>query len=774
MRLICIMCIAAWALPVSLHGQSSFIFSISGKVTDSSGSPLIAVNVTLEGSNRGTATDEHGKFIFTNIPSGEYVLSFSAIGFSKQKLTMTVEKESQSINIKLVENIRQLSPVVVTATRNDRVASDIPVKVSTIDKQQIQQTGSLRLNDILAEQTGLTIINDHGAGLQVQGLDSDYTLLLINGEPVIGRTAGTLDLNRITVGNIKQVEIVKGPGSSLYGSEALAGVVNIITDRASGTGGSAALRYGSNNTTDLALEGQYKSEKSGLYLFGNRYSTNGYDLSKDVFGQTVDPFSSHTLGSTFDYNFSSKTNFSINGKYFTETQQSKFKTGTQQQTVIGAGEVTEWSINPKLTHSHNDQLKLTFRFYGTTYNTESLLEYKTTGEVYDRTSFGQSLYKPELQAEYFVNARNIITGGVGNTWEAVEATRYQSRQHFSNTYLFGQYEWLPLDRLNITAGARIDMHSAYQSQLSPKVALKYDVLPWLSIRGVAGVGFKAPDFRQLYLNFTNSVAGYSVFGAGVVTAEVESMQTQGLITEILTDLKQFHDLKAESSLSFNLEFLTQLSSTWSASVNLFQNNISNLIETVTVARKTNGQAVFSYLNKDEVYTQGFESDMSYSPAQSLRLSVGYQYLVAKDRETLSNLNDGNIYARDPDTQETYRVSKSEYGGLFNRSKHTANVKAFYHHAKSGWGASLRINYRSRYGFADRNGNGILDIDQEYINGYATVNTSITKIIGEVISIQAGCDNLFDYKNPEYITSLPGRLFWGTVRMNIKSKNKNKP
>jgi outer membrane receptor for ferrienterochelin and colicins len=120
--------------------------------------------------------------------------------------------------------------VVVTATRSERKMSNLTVPVTLINAQTIQQTGSIRLTDILKEQTGLTMTSGFGAGVQLQGLNPDYTIILINGEPLVGRTAGVLDLNRIALGNIKKIEIVKGPSSSLYGSEAMAGVINIITD----------------------------------------------------------------------------------------------------------------------------------------------------------------------------------------------------------------------------------------------------------------------------------------------------------------------------------------------------------------------------------------------------------------------------------------------------------------------------------------------------------------------------------------------------------------
>ena len=149
--------------------------------------------------------------------------------------------------------VGELDEVVITATRNERVLGSLPMPVALIPRANIKNMGSIRLNDVLTEQTGLVIVpqvNGQGSGLQLQGFNPDYTLILIDGEPLIGRTTGTLELSRISIGNIKQIEIVKGPSSSLYGSEALAGVINIITERPGKTRGSFNLRYASNNTLE--------------------------------------------------------------------------------------------------------------------------------------------------------------------------------------------------------------------------------------------------------------------------------------------------------------------------------------------------------------------------------------------------------------------------------------------------------------------------------------------------------------------------------------------
>ncbi|RZK97988.1 MAG: TonB-dependent receptor, partial [Hymenobacter sp.] len=140
---------------------------------------------------------------------------------------------------------QRLGEVVVTATRTEKSLQDVAIPVSVVSAKQIKSMGSLRLGDVLREQTGLSLVNDHGQGIQMQGLNSEYTLILVDGEPLIGRTAGTLDLTRVAVGNIQRVEVVKGPASALWGSDALAGVVNIITQKPQpGLSGGLRARYG--------------------------------------------------------------------------------------------------------------------------------------------------------------------------------------------------------------------------------------------------------------------------------------------------------------------------------------------------------------------------------------------------------------------------------------------------------------------------------------------------------------------------------------------------
>ena len=665
---------------------------------------------------------------------------------------------------------RALDEVVVTATRNERPMGALPLPVTVISNKQIQQMGSLRLNDVLREQTGLAVVTDHGQGLQIQGFGPDYTLILIDGEPIVGRTAGTLDLTRLAVGNIKQIEIVKGPSSSLYGSEALAGVVNIITQAPSQPRGSLSARYGANQTSDFSgdISKQWtmgKTGKLGIYAFGDRYQSAGYSLSPETGSQTVAPFTNYTASGRLTYEFSPVLKLSVSGRYFTENQSNNF-TVSPTTSVSGPGTVRDYNLNPVLTHQVSPGWKVIYRYYRSGYDTNTDLRYTDTRQEYDASFFRQTFSRPEVVSEHRFNQKNIVTIGAGFIAERVEATRYTDRKRFDTKYGFIQYEWMPTLRWTVIAGGRYDAHSQYASQFSPKVSARYALSSTLALRGSVGVGFKAPDFRQLYLNFDNAVAGYSVFGTQEATAGIARLTQQGQIAEIVLDPSRLATIRAERSIAYN--FGAQFKSSelpFTTSLNLFRNDIQDLIETQVIARKNNGQNVFSYNNLSRVFTQGAELESSWRwilGSGLLTLSGGYQYLVAKDKAIVGAIDAGTVYRRNPETLVSEKVQASQYGGLFSRSRHMANIKVFYEQPRNGFSASLRGIYRGRYGFADRDGNLILDSDKEYVQGYMTYNISAAKT-WKSLTIQAGVDNLTGYTDPAYIPNLAGRLWYTSLR-----------
>ena len=209
-------------------------------------------------------------------------------------LILSVRKLFSQKVVKDTTKVEKLNEVVITATRTARQLSSLPLPVTLISKKKIIQSGTIRLNEILNEQTGIITVSDESGfeGVQIQGIASDYILILIDGVPLVGRSAGNFDLSRLTVGNIKQIEVVKGPSSSLYGSEALGGVINIITEKPKSKElhGNASYRFGSFTQQDINLDIKQRINKFRYAFFANRFSSEGYDLNPDVEGQTVNSF----------------------------------------------------------------------------------------------------------------------------------------------------------------------------------------------------------------------------------------------------------------------------------------------------------------------------------------------------------------------------------------------------------------------------------------------------------------------------------------------------
>lgn len=687
---------------------------------------------------------------------------------------------------------KQLEEIIVTATRNERTVGALPMPVSLIPKNQIKTMGSLRLNDVLTEQTGLVVvpqINAQGNGIQIQGFNPDYTLILIDGEPIIGRYTGSLELSRIAIGNIKQIEIVKGPSSSLYGSDALAGVINIITDRPTGMRTNAAIRYGTNNTLDVNGDVAFTKKKWGVYVYGNRYHTDGYDLSPQNFGKTVSPFTNYTFNSKLTYQFNPSTDISVAARFFNEDQVFRFEVesnGSRTRTA-GNGNTRDWNFNPVLTHRFSDKLKVITRFYSTHYQTETKLNLETDGSRYYQDDFKQSFTRPELNAEYFFNDKNILTLGGGYIKEMVQTSRYgdEEKRYQETSYGFFQHEWLPLEKLSVIAGGRYDYNTIYGGQFSPKLSSRYELNKKVTFKISGGVGFKAPDFRQLYFNFNNSAGGgYSVLGTEVAIDRLAELDAAGQIQTYLFDPNRLGDLQAERSVSINAGANVELLPSLKMDLNVFHNSINNLIETQAVAITTSGQSIYSYRNILRAYTQGVESNFSYPVAKHLSLSVGYQLLFAKDKDIAESVKAGDVYWRDPNTLATRRLKPGEYFGLYNRSRHMGNFKLFYDHKPSGWEGSLRVIYRGKYGIgdirgniqgetippSDRNSNSILDKYDDFVNGYALINVSVAKTIRKTLRVQLGVDNVFNHKEPVTIPNLPGRLMYTSVSYSFSRKN----
>ncbi len=646
--------------------------------------------------------------------------------------------------------LQNLNEVVVTATRTIRQLSSLPLPVVLIPQKQLQQTGVTRLNEILSEQTGIVMTPDAtiggGEGVQIQGIASDYILVLIDGVPVVGRSSGNLDLSRFAIGNIKQIEVVKGPSSSLFGSEALGGVINIITEKPTSEkiSGQVSHRMASFNNQNTNISFNQKGKKLGYTIFADRLSTDGYDLAPSQEGQTTHPFYNYTLNGRLFFEGTESLNVFASGRYF--FQEFDISPSTSEEKDLNL----QLRINYDLSKKSNFQYEL----YYTNYITDEKSVDPIANELLIENDFDQKLFRPEIRFNHSFTPNNTLTIGGGYNFENLQRSLFADRVSFESQYIYTQYDFKPLQKLNVIAGARFDNHSEYNSQLSPKISARFDITPSFAIKGSVGSGFKAPDFRQLYLDFTNAAGGgYSVFGKEVEVAGIQRLLDNDEIATLQVDSSELGDrLDAESSVGYNFA-LSYTKGKISSEVNFFRNDFKNLIDTRILASKTNGQNVFGYINRERVYTQGLEVDIHYKPWKNVSFSTGYQLLYAFDKDKEDAIENGEVFARDPKTLETVRLDKADYFGLENRSRHTLNFKTFYEIPKWNAHANLRVTYRSRFGLTDRNGNNLLDeYDDSFTKGYALVNLTFGKTFFTHYRLQIGANNLLDFKGSNPLAS----------------------
>lgn len=735
---------------------------ISGVVLTENGKPLPDATVYLN-DNIWDVTDESGNFNLASLYPREYALVVNSLGYSEKEVLVDLTNDQQiSIEIILEETIYEDKEVLITASRTRKSLDEVSVPVSIVDQEEIKSSGSIRLTDVLDEQLGMNVVSDHGTGIQVQGFDPDYTLILIDNQPVIGRTAGTLNLDRLAVGNVEQIEIVKGPSSALWGSNALAGVINIITEKADNpfkwdvTG-----RYGTHQSYDASTNLSFKKKKLTGRFFGNLNSSNGYDLNSNSLAPTIPEYDNYTFSGDIGYRFSKTISVSINSRYYREDQnyRDQIEVSNESEILLGSEFQEDFSIAPSAKFLLSDKQLFEASAFLSAFDSKSSLTFNDNGESYFKDSFAQTLSKYELQSSTFWNSSHTTVAGTGLNREDLTADIYADVPFFDSYFGYAQHEWKVSNEFLFTSGFRFDAHSEYSSQLSPKFSALYKPNDVLHMRVSFGGGFKAPDFRQLFLNFTNPIAGYSVFGTSTVVEGIQRLQDSDQIEELYVNPNELTEITSESSLAYNLGFDLFLNDALTFKINGFRNNVEDLIETQRIALKTNGQSVFSYVNFNKIYTQGFETELKYKPEflSGLNVSLGYQFLDAQ-REITRQFDDVQ-------NGEVVTVTQKDFIPLFNRSRHTGNFKIFYAFESIGLDANLRIRYRGKYWFSDNNVNNTPD-DNEYAEDHFIINTSFGKQLGDRFTIRAGINNLGNYQNEILLPSNPGTTFYTQLNINI--------
>ena len=270
---------------------------------------------------------------------------------------------------------RKLEEVTISATKTNQTENELPIPIKIISEKEIQEFSASKLYDVITKQTGIvSVTTKTGAeGLQMQGLDASYTTFLIDGFPIIGRSFGTLDLNRISVADIERIEVVKGPSSSLYGSNALGGVINLISKKQIDDGAiiSTSLKNATYNTTSSSLVYKYKEGTFQISNSFDYYKTDGYDLIDTDLLSTVNPYSNYTFRSNFKYALSDKLLLNTNGHYY---KQEQINIAADSSSLLkGESIIKEWSFGASAKYLMNANFFQQLEIYKTNYRADEFL-----------------------------------------------------------------------------------------------------------------------------------------------------------------------------------------------------------------------------------------------------------------------------------------------------------------------------------------------------------------------------------------------------------------
>ncbi len=623
-------------------------------------------------------------------------------------------------DITKTEGAVALEPVVVTATKTPQRLKDTPVITSLITRSEIEATGAENIGEVLEHTAGIIIHRDgHGDGVQLQGLDSEYVLILVDGEPQIGRIAGKLDMARLPIENVERIEIVKGTTASLFGNAALGGVINIITRRATDPFSlQVSQSFEQNSTFDSRGTIGLQRDKFNTLLTFSHNRRNPIDLDASNLTTTIDGYTNLSGAARTEYQLTPRTNLVFSGQYFTQDQEGI----SEGDTVVfeRLGDIENFSGSLGITHEFSTSTRelpatlLTAKLYATRYDDVSTVTNKETAEISSSNLNIQDMAKGTIQFDMPLWEKHQLTLGGEIIFENLQSQRIRGRERdvLTNS-LFIQNEFRPVSALAFVIGGRLDNHTEFGTHFSPKLSSLYRVTNNLRVRGSYGQGFRAPDFKNLYLYFTNVTSGYQVFGNPT--------------------------LQPESSHNWNLGAEYQVSSAVLGRIHIYRNDLHNLIEAERIGESAAGGSKFEYQNISSAYTQGFDVEtqvnIDVSSTDRFTSTVGYAYLRGADKETGLP--------------------------LLNRSTHGATFKLAYLHSKSGFQADLRGRYASRWGFFD-DGDKILE-PEEFAPSYWIWNIRVSKTLFKMFNASMGCNNIFDFKIPTFYT-FTGRSFYGGLSL----------
>ena len=492
----------SFAAAVSLQAQ----IRISGSVLDESGAAVPGAGVTVEGmKNAGAVTALDGSYSFELPQTGQKQLTLlaTAIGYETQRRRIKEPEGSYVENFTLAESQELLETVVVTATRTPKLLKDVPIITRVISAEEIERADVVHIGELLeTELPGLefSYSMNQQVSLNMQGFGGNSVLFLVDGERLAGETLDNIDYNRLNLDNVARVEIVKGAASSLYGSNAIGGVVNIITKEPSEPWSvNVNTRYSTLGEKVGSLSAGFKAGKlSGL--------TNAQYVQNDSIPLKNDGDYSKIYGS-WNYNIKQQLIYKpIDNLKFTGKAGYYFRQRDASEDVKDNYRDFSGSLKAEYDFGESDNITLSYTF--DQYDKSDFLV-ANRRDVREYSNVQHNVRA--LWSHSFGEKDNIVFGG---DFMRDYLLSYQFEDGAKTQYtgdLFGQLDWNPTERLNFVSGLRFDYFSDRGLfHASPKLGAMYKIGN-CSLRGSYAGGFRAPTLKEMYMSF-NMANIFMIYG----------------------------------------------------------------------------------------------------------------------------------------------------------------------------------------------------------------------------------------------------------------------
>lgn len=571
-------------LPFFANAQNSFKANIKDKDTKEN---LVSVTAYIKKLHIGAASDTNGILNIPNIPNGEYEIVFSSIGYATKEMELSFPMAQQPVEILLEKESNELSNIIVTTTRTNSRIEDIPIRVEVIAKDEVTEETNIKpvnISKLLLESSSIqaqqTSAVNGNVSIRLLGLDGKYTQLLKDGFPLYGGFAQGLSIMQIPPLDLKQVEIIKGSSSSLYGSDAIAGIINLISKKPREK---RELTFLVNETslggTDADLYFSKRWKKFGFSFLSANNFQKAKDVNKDGFSD-VPKTKTFNIAPTFYYyiNPSTTLRFGVNGTY-------DDRKGGDMSVLNQHADSLHQYFEKNISNRFSSQLQFDKQFgENNSLTLKNSVSYFNRG--IDETSY---TFEGTQKSSYTEAAMNFKYGqqkfvaGINITGE--KFTEDSSKSHLKRDYnyvttgFFLQDDWKATQKFSLEAGLRTDYQNEFGFFVLPRLALMYKFSKGFYMRVGSGLGYKLP----------------TIFSTDAEEAGINNIQplSKNIKPEKSTggnlDFNYKKRLGDESSLTFNQSF--------------FITQINNPLVLDT----------FSFVNKSlPILTKGFESDLTFA------------------------------------------------------------------------------------------------------------------------------------------------------------------